>query len=171
MFRSITSAARRGASGLALPLLLALAACSSSQPTAPAARAPTPPASREALPVVVRELLDPSMQRHGETMETLLWGAIMIDYETTASFSRWLADEPHIARPGTAPASINEAMPTRFFDLQDAMFDAADALTAAAQRHDDLAMGAAFGRLAQTCITCHSAYMRRGADDTGQVHR
>jgi cytochrome c' len=144
---------------LAASLLLLLAACGRPEPTAPSV---TPDTARRPLPGPVRDLIAGSMRVHGESMETLLLSALRLDYETTASYSSWLADEPHIPRPGTAPDSINRAIPASFFDLQDAMFDAADALTAAARRRDDPAMAAAFGRLAQSCIACHSVYLPRG---------
>jgi cytochrome c' len=158
----------RSSPHLAALLLISLAACGGSQQQAPPA-APAP-ASRPALPPVVRPLLESSMRFHGDSLETLLWAAVLLDYESTASFSRWLGDEPRMARPGADGQSINASMPPAFFDRQDAMLAAAHELAAAAQRHDDAAMGAAFGRLAQSCIACHSEFLRDDRD-AGPIRR
>ena len=99
------------------------------------------------------------MQRHGENMENLMWAALMLDYESAATISAWIDREPRISRPTGSSDTLNEAFPERFFELQDALHEAARDLADAAESRDDPKMATAYGKLSNTCVSCHSIYL------------
>ncbi|WP_428262402.1 cytochrome c [Haliangium sp.] len=146
-----------------------LVAAGCSRPSDRAAPAePTPPASErpvleraEPLPKLARDLLHDHMIDHGQSMENLLWSALMLDHAAVVVNAQELQAAPRIGRPlEGAGDTLNDALPARFFDLQDEMHAAAGALEAAARAQDDDGVAEAYGRLARTCVSCHALYLR-----------
>lgn len=151
---------------LALSLALACAS-SSAQPKAPEpARASTAPArpakmrEPEWLPPQAREALNTRMQRHGEEMMYLTATVLTLNYEATAEIATMIAEEPRIGRPAAGEqGTLGALLPARFFDLQDELSLRATELASVAkgEQHDEIVR--AYGRLAQTCVSCHALYL------------
>lgn len=120
---------------------------------------------QDPLPALIRQELKTRMTEHGDDMESLMWSALMLDYDSVSAISRFLADAPRLSRPGPAAArgTLNEALPPRFFDLQDELHQAATDLLVAAQKNDDAAIAKHVGRITTTCISCHALYLRMPA--------
>jgi hypothetical protein len=58
-----------------------------------------------------------------------------------------------------AEREVGAHLPEAFFDYQDALTISVAELSAAAQLEDDIKLVEAFGKVAQTCVACHSAYL------------
>ena len=72
-----------------------------------------------------------------------------------------IASEPRLVRPIVGGEyDLNAALPETFFVLQDEARLRAQALGEASRAQDDVALAKAFGRLTETCVACHSAYLR-----------
>jgi cytochrome c556 len=123
---------------------------------------PRPELVREQpLPPLARRSLRHVMIRHGEDMESLLWAALMLDYDTASVLASDMVAEPRIARPSPGDAdTLNVAFPAAFFAYQDRLAAAQRALADAARARDDAALARAYGTLAETCIGCHAVYVR-----------
>jgi hypothetical protein len=105
------------------------------------------------------------MMEHGDSMESLLWSALMLEHQTTETITQRILAQPRMSRPTPGLAdTINEWLPERFFALQDQMYGAAEELNKAAAARDDLGTAKAYGRLAETCVTCHSLYLTLPAE-------
>jgi hypothetical protein len=130
--------------------------------SAPAEPLPRASLTREDLPAVVRDALRDRMQRHGDSMESLLWSSVNLQYELIVQRAEWVVLEPRISRPQGSESSalINELLPRRFFDLQDELHGQAVALADAARRRDDEGIARTYGAMTSTCIRCHSLYLR-----------
>jgi hypothetical protein len=73
-----------------------------------------------------------------------------------------IASAPKLARPvAGGQDDLNAALPERFFLLQDDLHSRAGALVDAARAKNDKRLGQAFGRLTETCVECHSAYVNK----------
>lgn len=122
------------------------------------------------LPELARDLLRKNMIEHGDNMESLLWSALMLDHKTTEIMARQILGQPRMSRPTPAAGeTLNDWLPARFFELQDAMYEHAEELRRAAEARDEVGMARAYGKLAETCVTCHSVYLslpsEAGAED------
>ncbi len=129
--------------------------------TTPADSAKRPRLKRASpLPKLARQLLNKRMHRHGEQMEKLLWAALSINRPMVKSLAQAIADEPRISKPSSNDLStLNHVFPKQFFALQEELRSQAVLLVAAADKSDDTAMAEAYGKLAQTCVRCHSLYL------------
>jgi hypothetical protein len=116
---------------------------------------------REPLPELARDLLRTTMVSHGDNMENLQWATLMLDYESIVTLAGWIGTRPRFARaaPGQED-TLNAALPEGFFAFQDQLRESAQALARAAEARDDAAIADAYGRMTQTCIGCHSLYLR-----------
>jgi len=113
------------------------------------------------LPPLARRILHEQMLRHGDHAESLLWSALMLDHEAAQEIAGWVASEVTIARPIAGHEdALNSLLPAAFFAQQDALRAAAKRLGDAARARDDAALGQAYGELTQTCVACHSLYLR-----------
>jgi hypothetical protein len=124
----------------------------------------------EPLPELARNVLRKNMLEHGDNMESLLWTALMLDHQTTELMARQILGQPRMSRPTPAAGeTLNDSLPPRFFELQDALYEHAEDLRRAAEARDDMGMARAYGKLAETCVTCHSLYLmlpgEAGAED------
>jgi hypothetical protein len=108
-----------------------------------------------------RALLHERMQRHAGQMEALGRAVITLDYRQAQELGADIAAEPMLARPLAGNATeLNSSLPERFFQLQDALRASAREVSAAAAARNPDAMGDAYGRLARTCVSCHSTYLQ-----------
>jgi hypothetical protein len=113
------------------------------------------------LPAVVRTALRQTMRDHGDDMESLLWASLMLDYESTEAIADRMTSSPSFSKPGPgAEGTLNEHMPAAFFTMQDELESNTAALRKAANEKDDAAMATAYSKIASTCITCHSLYLK-----------
>jgi hypothetical protein len=112
------------------------------------------------LPIQAREMLAARMQRHGEEMMYLTAMVLTLNHEGAAHLAEHIAEEPRIARPGPDEhGTISQLLPARFFDLQDELNERAKVMASAARTGANDEMVQAYGRLTQTCVSCHEAYL------------
>ncbi len=115
------------------------------------------------MPEVARTLIRQRMARHGGDMTDLVLAVTLLQRQSVRELSQRIANEPKWSRPVAGGADdLNAALPERFFVLQDELKHRAQLLDAAAAKKDDAALAAEFGRLAATCVGCHSAYLYEG---------
>lgn len=113
------------------------------------------------LPQAARGLLAERMHRHGDDLMGLTKQVVLLAYEDAAATADRIGDEPGLTRPRPDELdTLNARLPSAFFDLQDLLRRRARDLAGAARRHDDRAMASAYAELAQSCVTCHSIYLR-----------
>lgn len=114
---------------------------------------------REELPALARQTLQHRMQRHAEDTAALLTSVLALDYESAARDATRIIEEPRLARPLAGDETLlNEALPERFFTLQDALTARAEELRGAAERRDTAALAQSFGNITATCVECHAVY-------------
>jgi len=153
--------------GFIVALIAGVAPVAGSKPQSAA----TPPAARrdpgskprlqkpEYLPEQARVLLRSRMERHGDDMMMLMATVLMLRYEATEELALNIAREPKLVRPGPGDLDIlNQSLPPRFFDLQAQLSERAQSVADAAKIRDDAKVVRAYGRLAETCVACHSTY-------------
>ncbi|MBN1204681.1 MAG: cytochrome c [Myxococcaceae bacterium] len=119
---------------------------------------PTP----DYIPEAARPLLRKKMERHGQDARDLMFGVTLLQYDIARAAAQRIAAEPRLVRPIVGGEDdLNALLPERFFVLQDESRLRAQALAAAAEKRDDKALGESYGRLMETCVGCHSAYLNR----------
>ncbi|MFT3843049.1 MAG: hypothetical protein QM723_39030 [Myxococcaceae bacterium] len=124
---------------------------------APVKRELTPPSY---LPEMAREYLHRRMERHGRDMQELMFSVVLLTREVARDCATRIATEPRLARPEQSDEdTLNRALPPRFFVLQDELRDRAKKVADAATTGTDQQLGAAYAKLTETCIACHSVYL------------
>lgn len=118
-------------------------------------------------PAEIRKEIHRRMVHHGEAMESLVRATVLLDHQTVLEISKEIAATPRLARPVKGHETLNDWMPPTFFDYQDQMMEAVDDLAAGAEADDDEAIAGAFSRLTQTCVGCHSLYLRLPPEGAG----
>ncbi|MCP3139219.1 cytochrome c [Pyxidicoccus xibeiensis] len=122
----------------------------------PAASLPAP----DYLSAEARAALRKKMARHGQAMTDLMLGVTLLQYEVAGAAAGRIVNEPRLTRPEPgAEDELSTLLPERFFALQDDARSRAQAVQAAAQKRDDAALAESFGKLTETCVSCHSAYL------------
>jgi len=117
----------------------------------------TPPSY---LPELAREYLHRRMERHGRDMQELMFSVVLLTREVARDTATRIATEPRLAKPDQSEDdTLNRALPPRFFVLQDELRDRAQKLADVAKSGTDQQIGAAFSKLTETCISCHSVYL------------
>lgn len=112
------------------------------------------------LPEEARRVLQQKMERHGQDMVELMLSVTLLQYDVARETAQRIASEPRLVRPiAGGEGDVNASLPERFFALQDESRLRAQAVRAAAARKDDKALAEAYGRLTETCVSCHSAYL------------
>lgn len=138
-------------------MILWLSAVSKTKPDVRKLRAP------DGLSVQARALLKQKMESHGLGMMRLVADVVLLSYRDVEVAANEIAEQPGLARPREdAPNTLNDQLPTMFFDLQDQLRARAKSLADAAKRENDAEMSAAFTRVTETCVACHSAYLNSG---------
>jgi cytochrome c556 len=120
---------------------------------------PTP----DYLPELARDLLRKKMERHGKDAKDLMFGVTLLQYDLARTAAQSISAEPRLVRPTTesSDTELNRLLPERFFVLQDEARKQAQSVAAAAERRDTQALAQSYGRLMETCISCHAAYLHR----------
>ncbi len=111
----------------------------------------------ERLPDGVRLALKKKMGRHAQDMTHLVTAVTRLSREDAAALATRIAEEPRLSRPvAGGEEDVNALLPERFFQLQNEVHVIATQLAEAAAAGDDVALGRAFGRLAESCVSCHA---------------
>jgi hypothetical protein len=114
------------------------------------------------LPESARTLLRKKMARHGQDARDLMFGVTLLRYDLARATAERIAAEPRLERPQAGAEDEPAAfLPERFFVLQDELRRRAQAVATAAGKKDDPALAESYGLLMQTCVSCHSAYLKR----------
>jgi cytochrome c556 len=117
-------------------------------------------AARETLPEGARDILRPWMAAHRTDVDQLVSAVLMLHYDKAAEVATNMANDPHLARPTPESwDSINNAIPKKFFDLQDAYRAAAKKVASSARMRDSNGLARDFGGLMQSCVRCHASYL------------
>ena len=107
-------------------------------------------------------LIRKKMERHGEDAKDLMFGVTLLQYDMARAAAQRISAEPRLVRPIMGGESdLNTLLPERFFVLQDEARLRAQAIAAAAEKRDTKALAESYGRLMETCVSCHSAYLHR----------
>ncbi|MFL5348419.1 MAG: hypothetical protein ACJ8AT_26785 [Hyalangium sp.] len=135
----------------------------SSQPSPKASDAKLPGlAAPDYIPETARTLLRKKMERHGQDARELMFGVTLLQYDIAKAAAQRIASEPRFVRPiAGGEDDLNALLPERFFVLQDESRTRAQAVATAAEKKDDKALAESYGRLVETCVACHSAYLHR----------
>jgi hypothetical protein len=129
------------------------------KPSEPKAAHPSLP-KPDYLPEQARGLLRQKMERHGQDARDLMFGVTLLQYDIARAAAQRISSEPRLVRPlPGGEGELNALLPERFFVLQDEARLRARAVSEAAEKHDDQALAEGYGRLVETCVACHSAYL------------
>lgn len=111
-------------------------------------------------PDLVRKLLRDQMVDHRSKMNQLLTAALVLDHGATETLAFELARTPPLPRRiDTSSGPIKPELVTEFITHQDSMRRAAESLAIAARARDNKLVARAYGRLAESCVGCHAAYL------------
>jgi hypothetical protein len=114
------------------------------------------------LPESARGLLRQKMERHGQDAKDLMFGVTLLQYDMARAAAQSISSEPRLVRPiAGGEDDLNALLPERFFVLQDEARTRAKAIAAAAEKRDNKALAESYGRLMETCVSCHAAYLHR----------
>lgn len=114
------------------------------------------------LPETARALLRKKMERHGQDAKDLMFGVTLLQYDMARTAAQRISAEPRLVRPIMGGEDdLNALLPERFFVLQDEARTRAQAIGIAAEKRDTKALAESYGRLMETCVSCHAAYLHR----------
>jgi hypothetical protein len=135
-------------------LMLALALCATVSLVPAQDRAPNP----KTLSNTARSTVHGAMTRHGHHASSLTTAVILDDDRAIVRHATDLLDEPRPAQPmESAPDALNSEFPEEWFVLDTRSRAAIEQLRSAARQHDERATLSAFGRVIETCRSCHRA--------------
>ncbi|WP_224240249.1 cytochrome c [Hyalangium gracile] len=119
-------------------------------------------ATPDYIPEAARPILRKKMERHGQDARDLMFSVTLLQYDMAKAAAQRIASEPRLVRPIVGGEDdLNALLPERFFVLQDEARTRAQTLSIAAEKKDDKALAESYGRLVETCVACHSAYLNR----------
>lgn len=119
-------------------------------------------AAPDYIPEAARALLRKKMERHGQDARDLMFSVTLLQYDVAKAAAQRISSEPRLVRPIVGGEDdLNALLPQRFFVLQDESRMRAQAVATAAEKKDDKALAESYGRLVETCVACHSAYLNR----------
>jgi hypothetical protein len=122
-------------------------------------------AEPEYLSPLARQLLKKKMRRHGSDMTQLFLSSTLLQHEKARVLATDIANEARISRPiAGGEDDLNAALPERFFVLQDEVRSRAKDVAEAARAADNKLLAERFGRLMQTCVECHSAFLNKNRE-------
>ncbi len=122
----------------------------------------------EYLSPLARQVLRTKMRRHGEDMVQLVMAVTLLQRERARSLANEIATEPRLTRPiAGGEDDVNAGLPLQLFTLQDDLRLKAKALAEAAAKGDDSGLAKSFGRMTETCVACHSAFLKPSAKPAG----
>ena len=108
-----------------------------------------------------RALLRKKMDRHGVDARELMYGVTLLRYDLARAAAQRIASEPRLARPEPGSEDdLNTALPKNFFVFQDEARMRAQVVVTAAEKRSDKMLAESYGLLVQTCVACHSVYLK-----------
>lgn len=114
------------------------------------------------IPEAARALLRKKMERHGDDARDLMFAVTLLQYDAAKAAAQRISTEPRLVRPiAGGEDDLNALLPERFFVLQDEARSRAQAVATAAEKKDDKALADSYGRLVETCVSCHASYLNR----------
>lgn len=114
------------------------------------------------LPELARAALHRKMVSHGQDSIELVRAVTLLHYARAEELAKRIASEPRIARPTVGGEDdLSVALPERFFVLQDELTSRAQLVAKEAKAGKSAELAAAFGRMMETCVACHGAYLER----------
>ena len=122
------------------------------------------------LPTIARDLLDSRMKSHGRDVMQVSVAVVLLEYDDALAAAQSIADEPGVVRVPAGDDTLNASLPKRFFDLQDELHARAQDLVGTIKKHDDKAIAVAYSRMTETCIACHSVYLKGQEDPIDLNH-
>ena len=112
----------------------------------------------ERIPNETEARLTDRMKRHGADLLSLTHAVTVLDRKAIAE----TAD--HIRLDTALTLNVDGGVVTdkRFQQLDQQLRERVTQLATAARKYDDAALAPAFGRTMETCVRCHSAYLKKG---------
>ena len=148
--------ARTGSMRRTLALIMLLAAAVTLGADTPKGHLAEP----DYLPKLARKLLRERMMRHGDQMTQLVIAVTLLQRDRVKAIATDIANEPRLVRPMPGEEdALNAALPNQLFVYQDELRLRTKALAAAADKPNDPALASAFGKVTETCVACHSAFL------------
>jgi hypothetical protein len=115
---------------------------------------------------LARQVLRTKMQRHGDDMLQLVMAVTLLQKERARTIATDIAAEPRLVKPiAGGEDDLNAALPLQLFTLQDELRLRAKAVAAAAEKGSDKELAKALGRVTETCVACHSAFLNPAAKE------
>lgn len=112
------------------------------------------------LPPLARQMLRTKMARHGDDMLQLVTAVTLLQRDRAKALANDIANEPRLVKPiAGGENDLNAALPLQLFTLQDELRMRAKAVADAANKPDDVALAKALGKVMETCVACHSAFL------------
>ena len=100
------------------------------------------------------------MQRHGDDMLQLVMAVTLLQHERARRIATEISTEPRLVKPiAGGEDDVNAGLPLQLFTLQDELRLKAKSVAAAAEKADDKELAKSLGRLTETCVACHSAFL------------
>jgi hypothetical protein len=122
---------------------------------------PSYPEGTQELPNVMRPGLRAAMGRHAEHASALTRAAALGLHEETVAHATSLLEEPKLARPlPDSTGTLNEELPPKLFEIDDAFRSALVGLREAANARDDELTITRFASVLRTCRDCHRSFAK-----------
>jgi len=115
-------------------------------------------------------MLSLRMQRHGQQMMSLVLNLIILRDDEVARAADEIAAEPGLVSVAAGNDDpLGRLLPPRFLELQDQLRHRARVVAGAALARNNAQLLSAYGRLTETCVSCHGAYLydQASRDDGG----
>jgi hypothetical protein len=112
----------------------------------------------ERIPSETEARLTDRMKRHGADLLSLTHAVTVLDRKAIAE----TADHIRMDTALTLKADGGVATDKRFQQLDQQLRERVTELATAARKNDDAALAPAFGRTMETCVRCHSVYLKKG---------
>jgi hypothetical protein len=112
----------------------------------------------ERIPSESEARLTDRMKRHGADLLSLTHAVTVLDRKVIAE----TADRIRLDTALTLHVDGGVATDKRFQQLDQQLRERVTELATAARKQDDSALAPAFGRTMETCVRCHSAYLKKG---------
>lgn len=107
----------------------------------------------------LRKVLDKRMESHGRAAMGLSIAVILLEHDEVAELALQIADAPGLARTNDKD-TLNATLPPAFFKLQDRLRERARELAKVAGTKDNQKMHAAYARVTETCMSCHTVFLK-----------
>jgi hypothetical protein len=111
----------------------------------------------ERIPSEAEAKLTDRMNRHGADLIGLTHAVTVVDRKGIAE----IADRIRLDTALTLKVDGGVVKDARFQQLDQQLRERVTELATAARKYDDAALAPAFGRTMETCVRCHTAYLKK----------